>query len=55
MAMALAQSGYRMREDFLHLVFPEEKHDERAWGRRLHIPLQLGMSRVATAARGRFV
>lgn len=55
MAMALAQRGYRMREDFLHLVFPEDKHDERAWGRRLHIPLQLGMSRVVTAARGRFV
>lgn len=55
MAMALAQRGYRMREDFLHLVFPEETHDERAWGRRLHIPLQLGMSRIATAARGRFV
>ena len=55
MAMALAERGYEPRRDFLHLVFPLEKHDESAWGRRLHIPLQLGLSRVATAARGRFI
>jgi predicted alpha/beta superfamily hydrolase len=55
MAMALAQRGYRLREDFLHLVFPLEEHDEQAWGRRLHIPLQLGLSRVTTAVRGRAV
>jgi predicted alpha/beta superfamily hydrolase len=51
MAMALGHRGYRVREDFLHLAFPLEEHDERAWGRRLHIPLQLGLSRVTTAAR----
>jgi predicted alpha/beta superfamily hydrolase len=55
MAMALGSRGYRVREDFLHLVFPLEKHDEGAWGRRLHIPLQLGLGQVATAARGRSV
>lgn len=55
MALALGWSGYKVREDFLHLVFPLEEHDEQAWGRRLHIPLQLGLSRVATADRGRFV
>jgi predicted alpha/beta superfamily hydrolase len=53
MAMALGEAGYKVREDFLHLVFPLEEHDERAWGRRLHIPLQLGLSQVTTAARGR--
>jgi hypothetical protein len=53
--MALGSRGYRVREDFLHLVFPLEKHDEGAWGRRLHIPLQLGLGQVATAARGRSV
>ena len=51
MAMALVRRGYRVREEFLHLVFPLEKHDENAWGRRLHIPLQLGMSLVTSAAR----
>ena len=51
MAMALGRRGYRVREDFLHLVFPLEEHDERAWGRRLHIPLQLGLSQVATTDR----
>lgn len=53
MAVALSSRGYRVREDFLHLVFPLEEHDEQAWGRRLHIPLQLGLGHVTTAARGR--
>jgi predicted alpha/beta superfamily hydrolase len=55
MAMALARRGYRVREDFLHLVFPLDEHDERAWGKRLHLPLQLGLSRLSAAQRGRFV
>lgn len=55
MAMALSQRGYRPREDFLHLVFPREEHDEQAWGRRLHVPLQLGLGQVSAAARGRFI
>jgi predicted alpha/beta superfamily hydrolase len=55
MAMALSQSGYRLPEDFLHLVFPLEEHDERAWGRRLHVPVELGLSPVAAAKRGRFI
>ncbi|HEX5136685.1 MAG TPA: alpha/beta hydrolase-fold protein [Planctomycetota bacterium] len=45
MAMALARRGYRPREEFLHLVFPLEQHDEGAWGRRLHLPLQLALGR----------
>jgi predicted alpha/beta superfamily hydrolase len=53
MAMALGERGYQPRQDFLHLVFPLEKHDETAWGRRLHIPFQLGLSLVTTASRQR--
>jgi len=53
MAMALGRSGYRVREDFVHFAFPLEEHDEKAWGRRLHLPLQLGLSRVTTAQRRR--
>lgn len=53
MAMALIQRGYRAREDFLHLVFPLEQHDENAWGRRLHLPLQLGLGLTSTAQRRR--
>jgi predicted alpha/beta superfamily hydrolase len=53
MAMALARRGYRQREDFLHLAFPLEEHDERAWGRRLHLPLQLGVGTLATTERRR--
>jgi predicted alpha/beta superfamily hydrolase len=55
MAMALARRGYRVREDFLHLVFPLDEHDEKAWGNRLHIPLQLALGKPGTAHRGRFV
>jgi predicted alpha/beta superfamily hydrolase len=55
MAMALSQRGYRAREDFLHLVFPLERHDENAWGRRLYLPLQLGLGQTTTAQRGRLV
>jgi predicted alpha/beta superfamily hydrolase len=51
MAMALGRRGYRVREEFLHLVFPLEAHDERAWGRRLHLPLQLALGRPARARR----
>ncbi len=55
MAMALGRRGYRVREDFLHLVFPLEEHDERAWGRRLHLPVQLGLGTATTAQRRRSV
>lgn len=51
MAMALSERGYKVREDFLHLAFPLEQHDEKAWGRRLHLPLQLAMGRPAVVAR----
>lgn len=51
MAMALTERGYKFREDFLHLVFPLEKHDEKAWGRRLHLPLQIAIGRPAVARR----
>jgi pullulanase len=53
MAMAFSQRGYKVREDFLHLVFPQERHDEKAWGRRLHVPLQLAMGRPAVVPRRR--
>jgi hypothetical protein len=43
------------REDFLHLALPMAEHDEEAWGRRLHLPLQLALGKVTTAERGRFV
>lgn len=55
MAMALTQRGYKPREDFVHLVFPLQEHDEDAWGRRLHLPLQLALGKTSAARRGRFV
>ena len=54
-AMALTQAGYRVREDVLHLAFPLDEHDEQAWGLRLHIALQLGLSQITAAGRGRFI
>jgi predicted alpha/beta superfamily hydrolase len=51
MAMALARRGYKVRDEFLHFAFPLEAHDERAWGRRLHLPLQLALGRPTRAKR----
>lgn len=51
MAMALQRAGYKVREDFLHLVFPHESHHERAWASRLHLPLQLALGAPGRAAR----
>jgi hypothetical protein len=53
--MALSQRGYRVREEFLHLAFPLDGHDEQAWGRRLHIPLQLALGKPGVAGRRRVV
>jgi predicted alpha/beta superfamily hydrolase len=53
MAMAFGRRGYRVRQDFLHLVFPLDEHDEKAWGRRLHLPVQVGLGTVTTTQRRR--
>jgi len=55
MAMALSQRGYVPRRDVVHLMFPLDEHDENAWSRRLHLPLQLGLGKVSTAFRGRYL
>ena len=55
MAMAL-QRGYRCRARTSSTSSSRtRRHDEAAWGRRLHIPLQLGLSQVTTAGRRRYV
>ena len=53
MGLALQSRGYVPRLDFLQLTFPLEGHDENAWGRRIHLPLQLVWGKVSTAMRGR--
>ncbi len=55
MAMALIERGYVQGRDVVHCAFPLAEHDEGAWGKRLHLPLQLFCGPVATASRGRFV
>ena len=51
MAMALGRRGYKVRQDFIHFVFPLEEHDEGAWGRRLHLPIQLSLGTATTTQR----
>lgn len=53
MAMALARRGYRVRDEFLHFAFPLEAHDEAAWGRRLHLPLQLALGQTRRAKQAK--
>ena len=54
MAMALNQRGCIPGRDFLHVVFPMALHDEKSWGERLHLPLQLFLGRIKAANRGRY-
>ena len=53
MGMALQSRGYVPRLDFLQLTFPFYGHDESAWGKRIHLPLQLFLGKIATVSRGR--
>ena len=51
MALALVSRGWRYGCDFIHLVFPHALHDEKAWGMRLHLPMQFFTGAVARASR----
>ena len=55
MAMALNERGCLPGRDFLHVVFPLALHDEKSWGDRLHLPLQLFLGKTTTATRRRKV
>jgi enterochelin esterase-like enzyme len=52
MALALVSRGWRYGRDLLYLCFPHAGHDEKAWGMRLHLPMQLFTGAVARASRG---
>lgn len=39
-AQIVQAAGYRQGANLLTPVFPEDQHDERAWRRRVHIPLR---------------
>ena len=51
MALALISRGWRYGHDLLYLCFPNAAHDEKAWGVRLHLPMQLFAGIVARASR----
>jgi predicted alpha/beta superfamily hydrolase len=51
MAMALVSRGWRYGHNLLHFGFPHAEHDEKAWGLRLHLPLQFINGAVARASR----
>ena len=51
MAMALVSRGWRYGHNLLHLCFPYAEHDEKAWGFRLHLPLQFINGAVARTSR----
>jgi predicted alpha/beta superfamily hydrolase len=53
MAMALYQRGWTPGKDYLNVIFPLALHDERSWGERLHLPLQLFLGRASIADRRR--
>jgi predicted alpha/beta superfamily hydrolase len=51
MALTLVSRGWRFGRDLLYLCFPHAAHDEKAWGMRLHLPMQLFTGIVARASR----
>ena len=51
MALALVSRGWCYGRDLLYLCFPHAEHDEKAWGMRLHLPMQLFTGAVARASR----
>ena len=51
MALALVSRGWCYGRDLLYLCFPHAAHDEKAWGMRLHLPMQLFTGAVARASR----
>jgi len=50
MAKALIERGFQMGRDFVHFAFPHQRHDEEAWGARIHLPLQLFSGKVRRAS-----
>jgi predicted alpha/beta superfamily hydrolase len=51
MALALISRGWRYGHDLIHLCFPYAAHDEKAWGMRLHLPMQFFAGAIARASR----
>lgn len=51
MAMALISRGWQYGHNLMHLCFPHAEHDEKAWGLRIHLPLQFLNGAVARASR----
>ena len=50
-ALALVSRDWRYGRDLIHLCFPHAAHDEKAWGMRLHLPMQFFTGAVARASR----
>lgn len=51
MAMALVSRGWQYGHNLMHLCFPHAEHDEKAWGLRIHLPLQFLNGAVARSSR----
>lgn len=52
MATGLLERGFCLGVDVVHFAFPLAKHDEEAWGARLHLPLQLFAGKLARRFEG---
>jgi len=50
MANALIERGCVLGRDVMHLAFPLDGHNERAWASRVHVPLQLFSGKMRQAA-----
>ncbi|MCB1056544.1 MAG: alpha/beta hydrolase [Acidobacteria bacterium] len=46
MATALVERGFAYGRDLVHFAFPRLRHEESAWGGRVHLPLQLFSGKI---------
>jgi predicted alpha/beta superfamily hydrolase len=50
MANALIERGFVFGRDMIHFAFPLQRHNEEAWGARMHLPLQLFSGKLRRAS-----
>ncbi|MDY7093641.1 MAG: alpha/beta hydrolase-fold protein [Acidobacteriota bacterium] len=53
MAAALIERGFHYGRNLMHLAFPQGRHNESAWGSRVHLPIQLFSGKIRRLAEAR--
>jgi hypothetical protein len=52
MDQLMEKSGYAAGQNWMTREYPGDGHTERAWGRRVHVPLEFLLGDVSAGTRG---